>query len=220
MATSDDLLTSLRRIEAGVLVGTSTLTDARQALNAYIAALAAEKKVSLPSPLPDASNYTVTLSRYAGGTQSYADVEATRTAYVNTVIPYQPTLAEQINLYKTRLAYALSSGASPADIADLRNKITMLESQQYQPTLAEQVNLYKTRLAYALSSGASPADIADLQNKLAALQRQEASGNITTVQNQEASNKLATNPMKEILTFAVLTSPAWVPLLLLRMKVI
>lgn len=202
MARSDDLLAQLRDTEARVKAGKATLFDARQLLDSYVQALASEKGITPPSPLPDESPYTLVLAKYAAGNISASAVEDARELYATKTLAAgkQPPVLNRAAVVKQRLDAAIAAKAPQATIDALKAELAK--------QLGTQTQAAQNAVTAATASGAPTSVVAALQTRLDAAKTQEASG------------QLAINPMKEILTFAVLTSPAWLPLVLLKYKVI
>ena len=202
MALSDSLLAQLRDTEARVATGKATPFDARQLLDSYVRAVASERGITLPATLPDESPYTLVLGRFAAGGTTAAAVEDARELYLTKTLAagVQPPTLNRAAIVKQRLDAAIAAKAPQATIDALK--------AEYAKYLGQQTTAAQTALNNAVASGAPTSAVAALQTRLDA------------AKNQEASGKLATSPMKEILTFAVLTSPAWLPLLMMKYKVI
>jgi hypothetical protein len=182
--------------------GTSTIFAANKLLDQYLQALATEKSLALPSSPPDVLEYTLALGRYGAGGMTYAQLQAARDAYVAKVLAASKPVPhlDRAAAVKRRLDAAIAAKAPQATIDALK--------AEYQKQLANQTTAAQNAVTTAIASKAPTSAVAALQTRLDAAKTEEASG------------KLATNPMKEILTFAIMTSPAWLTLLMLRYKMI
>ena len=216
MASSTDLLANVLQLENRTgRTGTAiaSIDDVVAALQVYARTLAQEKGLVFTDA--STAGYRDALARYSVGALQYSTLNQARDAYLNTALgagsaprpspigvpgTFKPLPVGRAAIVKQRLDAAIAAKAPQATIDALK--------AEYEKQLALQTQAAQKALDVGVAAGANPNVVSDLRKQL------------VTAQSQEASGKLAASPARELLTFAVMTSPAWLTLLMLRYRII